>query len=431
MIYEDLLENLMGIELIDSHEHFQAESAYVCGAYDFFDLLEPYVVDSLISSGMTMPEWRSLRDKRQSLEDRWRFLAPWIANIRFTTTFRALEISMQALYGRSIESVDDTIEISRRMAVEGKGLFDRILKPLHILKVCTFVGVFGVAELRDGFLEPIPTVSDFIPRNRQGLDQIESATGVRPRGMESLGRAIDTLFEYYRVNRIRALKFGNGYRRHLDFSQPDSAEAGKVLDRIINGKERGDDLMLGKPGQTLSFDEALPLDDWISERFFSLAEDAGLPVIFHVAMHAWNANNPDYAHAHHLTDMLFRHPRLRVEILHAGAPFIDEAILLARYFPCVTLNLTWAHVIDREITRNAIRSCVEALPLHKVTAFGGDCCYPQQVPGHLRIALENLAKGLQPMVEDRSLSFETAIDIARQWLYENPRNFYGQVDSIL
>ena len=40
VIYEDLLENLMGIELIDSHEHFQAESAYVCGAYDFFDLLE-------------------------------------------------------------------------------------------------------------------------------------------------------------------------------------------------------------------------------------------------------------------------------------------------------------------------------------------------------------------------------------------------------
>jgi len=425
-LYTELLRNIETLPIIDSHEHFRTEAEYRDEKPDFFDLLSPYVVDTLLAAGMPLSEWRRLTDKNCGLEARWSLLEARLPDIRHTNTLRALEISMEELYGLSVKSCEDIREISQRLRADMRsGLFDRVLKPVHIVKACTFVSPFGTADSRDAFVEPIPTVSDFIPRDIEGIELIERWTGIRVRDLESLGRAVDALFEYYRVNRIKALKFGSGYRRVLDFAQPDRVEAERVLDKIVCAKTRGDDLMLGRRSRTVSMDEALPLDDWISERFFSLAEDTGMPVIFHVAMHAWLANNPEYAHAHYLTDMLFRHPRLRVEILHSGAPFIDEAILLARYFPLVTLNLTWAHVIDRSICRKAIRSFVEALPVSKITAFGGDCFFPQQVPGHLKMARENLALGLLPLVEESRLTMNEAVDICRHWLHDNPKKFFG------
>jgi len=425
-VFSVLLRNIEALPVIDSHEHFRTETGYLNATPDFFDLLSPYVVDTLMAAGMSHPEWQRLCDKNRSLEERWSLLCSRLPDIRHTNTFRALEISMEELYGLSIKSCGDIQEISKSLREDMRpGIFDRVLKTRHIVKSCTFVEPFGTAAYRDSFVEPIPTVSDFIPRDIEGIELIERWTGIRVRNLDSLGQAIDSLFDYYRTNRIRALKFGSGYRRVLDFAQPDSIGAERILNKIICAKTRGDDLMLGRRGQTMSSDDVLLLDDWISERFFSLAEDADMPVIFHVAMHAWLANNPEYAHAHYLTDMLFRHPRLRVEILHSGAPFVDEAILLARYFPLVSLNLTWTHVIDRSICRKAVRSFVEALPVSKVTAFGGDCFFPQQVPGHLKIARENLAHGLLPLIEDSTLTSEAAVDIARRWLYDNPLRFFG------
>ena len=77
-------------------------------------------------------------------------------------------------------------------------------------------------------------------------------------------------------------------------------------------------------------------------------------------------------------------------IPHAGYPFFEEVILLVKYYPNAYLNMTWDHIIEREMSINLMKSYIEMFPANKIHAFGGDYFYPQKIAGHLIFAKENI-----------------------------------------
>jgi predicted TIM-barrel fold metal-dependent hydrolase len=115
------------------------------------------------------------------------------------------------------------------------------------------------------------------------------------------------------------------------------------------------------------------------EPYLSLAEELDVPVGFHTGIGPANApfeccpkfriglGNPAL-----IEEVLIRHPKLRVYLMHAGRPFLEETIALMSVYPQVYADIS---VIDWIIPRDEFHAYVQALiraGLGKQLMFGSD-----------------------------------------------------------
>jgi predicted TIM-barrel fold metal-dependent hydrolase len=115
------------------------------------------------------------------------------------------------------------------------------------------------------------------------------------------------------------------------------------------------------------------------EPYLSLAEELDVPVGFHTGIGPANApfeccpkfriglGNPAL-----IEDVLIRHPQLRVYLMHAGRPFLEETMALMSVYPQVYADIS---VIDWIIPRDEFHAYVQALiraGLGKQLMFGSD-----------------------------------------------------------
>ena len=115
------------------------------------------------------------------------------------------------------------------------------------------------------------------------------------------------------------------------------------------------------------------------EPYLALAEELDVPVGFHTGIGPANApfeccpkfrislGNPAL-----IEDVLIRHPKLRVYLMHAGRPFLEETIALMSVYPQVYADIS---VIDWIIPRDEFYAYTQALiraGLGKQLMFGSD-----------------------------------------------------------
>ena len=136
------------------------------------------------------------------------------------------------------------------------------------------------------------------------------------------------------------------------------------------------------------FSDALP------EKHFALAEEFDLPVGLHVgpgapgeayflsARYRASLGNPLS-----LEEPLLRHPKMRLYVMHAGWPFIDEMIALLFYHPQVNVDvgiISWQ--LPRTEFHRYLRRLVDA-GFGKRVMFGSD---QMLFPEMIRVAIENI-----------------------------------------
>ena len=127
----------------------------------------------------------------------------------------------------------------------------------------------------------------------------------------------------------------------------------------------------------------------------------------------------------HMIPMLQRHPSAKFDIYHLGYPWMRETLMLGKGFPNVWLNFCWTHIISQRFAVAGLDEAIDLIPMNKILAFGGDYGVPvEKVYGHLVMAREDLAEVLARRIENGQLSETRALDLARQWLWENPRELY-------
>lgn len=307
------------------------------------------------------------------------------------------------------------MEINDKLKIiNQKGVYEKLYKEYKIEKSLTFT-IYQKQNMKihseNKYLYPIPTMDHIVATSKRVIEELEGQVGFKIQNLEDYIRCVDNLLDFYKGLDVKGLKFGSGYGRVLDYELPDYQKANAVLNNILEG-------------ESYVFEKVKYLDDFITDHIVKRATEYDIPVIFHLGIHASGKNRVERAKASYLSSLVERYPYTKFVLLHAGVPYVLEAIVLSKYYPNVYIDFTWLHIIDRTLAKQALNHCPEMLPVNKVLGFGGDYMYIYNVIGHLQIARENISHVLAKRVISGEINREEAGYIAKLWLHDNAVKFY-------
>ncbi len=422
-VKQSLIVEMSDMDIVDTHEHLPNEAERLKQQVDFATLFSHYCRSDLVAAGMADAEYDRFVAPGLSPSEKWELFSPYYELIISGGYCRAAHLSMERFYGMSrLTSAADAETLSERIQEANKpGLYRRVLK--DACRISTALNFAGMDADRE-FFTPILFVTHFAEiASLETLYAVESETGTSG---TTLSRYLDGLARYLeeqQKNGLKGIKFLFAYSRDLRFDPVDMATAERIFNRIASES-------CGMRPSVLGYEEARPLQDYLVHRLVEIAGDLGLVAVFHTGIQAGNYNNLDNARPTQLWNMFRRYPKVRFNLLHAGLPFVDEAGLLAKYFPNVTIDMAWMHAISPEVSRRALRDWVDLVPRNKVLGFGGDYHVVEKVYGHLVLARENIAAALADKVEQGAMSREEARAWARALLWENPRALYDLAERV-
>jgi hypothetical protein len=155
-------------------------------------------------------------------------------------------------------------------------------------------------------------------------------------------------------------------------------EARISVDTVRDLVQRHTVIALGELGFAYA---GLRPDDASLEPYFALAEALDVPVAIHMA----GAGLPDEPAFRArlgdpllLEEVLVRHPRLRVNVMHAGLPFLEGTLAIMRRYPRVYADLSKisdANAYPREQFHEYLHSLIRA-DLSDRLMFGSDAAGP-------------------------------------------------------
>jgi predicted TIM-barrel fold metal-dependent hydrolase len=413
------------LPVIDTHEHISSEAELLGRQVDIFNLFTPYVVDNLQSAGMTDKEIQLLGNVKADFDEKWNTFYQYYPIIRNTTYFKALVAALEKQYQMKSVSKEEFRRVSDRLRLDyaTKGFMQKIMELNRIESILTFRQA-ALAEVRktygDNKISVVPTVSDLTLKDSSSLKSFSRIMEMPVTTLDDILNGIEKLFREYNSLGIRNIKFGSAYNRRLNYISRSRKEAEAAFYTLIKPQTENPERFTGR----FLTDNQIVLDDYLTCYMVSLAEQYNMNVIFHIGLAAWNYNRVGNSHASDLEWLIGRFPKVNIVLLHAGYPFFEEGILLAKYYPNVYLNMTWDHIIERDKSVEAMKSYIEMLPLNKIHAFGGDYIYPQQIYGNMLFTRENIYIALSDLIRRGRLSEDEAKKIAYDWLYANPKEFY-------
>jgi len=266
------------------------------------------------------------------------------------------------------------------------------LRQAGTMKVATICAVLlfalGPYVLAQEAREPIIDVHLHThPANRFGTVGVPNPVTGRPSAAMTDQALLDAaLAQMRRYNIVPAVGFSdrqsverwrNGAAgRIIGGMQIDQGIAGTRIGELRRDITQGSVRVIGEIGAQYL---GLAPSDPILEPYLSLAEELDVPVGFHTGIASPNTpleccpkfriplGNPAL-----IEDVLIRHPKLRVYLMHAGRPFLEETIALMSVYPQVYADIS---AIDWIIPRDEFYAYVRALiraGLEKQLMFGSD-----------------------------------------------------------
>jgi predicted TIM-barrel fold metal-dependent hydrolase len=153
--------------------------------------------------------------------------------------------------------------------------------------------------------------------------------------------------------------------------------AGEVTPAILRGHYQAG--RFGAMGEITAQYGGLPPTDALLEPYYALAEEFDVPVGIHMGLGPRGAAYTEYPRYRMslsnpllLEEVLLRHPKMRVYVMHAGWPFVDDMIGLLHAHPQVHVDvgvIDW--YLPRQEFHNYLRRLVEA-GFDKRIMFGSD-----------------------------------------------------------
>ena len=145
-----------------------------------------------------------------------------------------------------------------------------------------------------------------------------------------------------------------------------------------------------------------------------------LPVQMHTGMAASNNTIIPDSNPLLLSPLFEDYPDLDFVMMHMGYPYYLELSAMAKTFPKVYPDLSWAHMISPCGARLALSEWLDAVPGTKIFAFGGDCGHEDSILAHLHMAKDNVCRVLAQKVAEGSFDMDCAKWLATRMFRDNP-----------
>ncbi len=236
---------------------------------------------------------------------------------------------------------------------------------------------------------------------------------VRPLAPDILVRTLDDLLEAHRyyVRQVKSEGAAGLKTVSNPYEEPDRQAAQQCFE----------DLRKGTVSSLPSPHSVNPLRTYVMDEMLRYAGEQDLTVAVHTGY--WG----DFRQLDplHMIPVIERHPNVRFDIYHLGFPWVRETLMMGKGFANVWINFCWNHIISQRIASDALDEAIDLLPRNKVLGFGGDFVVPVELAyGHIVMARENIARTLARRIESGQMDQDQALDLARRWLFDNPKELY-------
>jgi len=420
--YERILESIKQMPIVDCHEHQPIPSDYVTPKEPLAFLLRGYFPSDLLSAGISQRDLQFLQDEKIPTEKKWPVFRPYWLRTEHTAYAREVKDIMHH-YGERTVSLESLQRLGKEIRALGEESYIEFLDSLNIKAL--LVNILGTTDELRRFiggeiklpecyrlLVPLPVLHASV-RSFLGIQDV---AGVVDRTVTSLDDFLDAIQEIIRRMKERGavgIKDQSAYVRSIDFAPAARAEAEKLFNKC-----------LANPNDSLGWPEARPLDDFLFHEYMRFARDMKLPVQVHTGHMAGIRNRVYKTNAALFAQVLELHQEVNFDLFHGNWPYMGDLLFLGKNYPNVYLDLCWVNIIDPLYSMDLLERAVLTVPHKKINGFGGDYGVPEVIRAHLSIAQRNIAKALSRLVSDNWLSEKEAINIAADWLFNNPNELF-------
>jgi len=424
-IYTRLRAAIDPLPVIDCHEHTVGPQGAPENREPLACLLAGYVQSDL--AAVTYPGWPAgdfwaiLDDQDIPTERKWPLFEPIWRQTEHTAYARVTKRVLQEVYGEPELTLPALQRIRERLLdLRDPAVYTSVLDRAHIR--CRIVDIWpdmkavlsGKQQIyeRDRLMISLPGFHGI--RSWQNVWDLTQVIDQSVTSLDGFLAACREIFARLKARGALGMKDQSAYGRTLAYSNPSRAEAEPLFNRIM-----------ADPRSALGWPEAKPLSDFLFHRFMEMARELDLPVQIHTGHMAGVRNEITKTNAVQLTPVLELHRDVRFDLFHGNWPYLGEYLFLGKNYPNVHLDLCWLHIIDPVYAKNLLSEGLTAVPHGKFHAFGGD--YGDNIlhaAAHLAIARDVVAAALAEQVEYRWIGEGEALQIAADWLFNNPNEFF-------
>ena len=257
---------------------------------------------------------------------------------------------------------------------------------------------------------PIRTLECFLDRPLYTLDAL--VTGLN----EAISRFRDT-------GKLAAIKIGMAYSRDLTVFDPTRSEAEAAFNRIRNRKAFWDGIQQNSGAVDAA--SARALGDYMCHVLIQRAADENLPVQIHTGYLAGIFGSLAGTKALNLIPIFDKYRTVRFDIFHASWPWASELGAIAKNFPNVWPDMSWAWTMNPTECGRALSEWLDGVPFNKIFAYGADTGLPWCNVGYSIQAKLGIARVLEEKIEAGYFDEATAREVASAIMLENGQEFYG------
>jgi predicted TIM-barrel fold metal-dependent hydrolase len=417
--YQAILDYIVGLEIVDTHEHLTGLEANRNRETDVLqEYLTHYFNSDLRSAGLSAAALRQVMDHTQPLLARWEIVEPYWEMARHTGYGRSLDLTVQALYGLDGIRRDTLLALNEAFlqTLATPGHYRRVLKDASRIAI-SLLDAEGPYD--PAFFRPVVRLDRFIwPRNLQTVLWVEEEYGARIHSLDDWLAACEATLLRAREQGAVAIKNSDAYVRSLRFEPTPLREAERGIEAMRAVRHMPD--WEEKP---INVDVAF--QDAMFHYILGLAEKHAMPVQIHTGIQEGSGNLLTNSDPQLLNPVFVQYPGINFDIFHIGYPYQHTLSALAKMFPNVYIDMCWAHIISPTASVNALAEWIDSVPVNKISAFGGDYGFVDAVYGHQWLARRNVAQALARKVEEGVFDVARACEIARLLFIENPARLFG------
>ncbi len=412
-VYQEILEFIKNQKIIDTHEHIMPREMVSGRDLDIFSTCRnSYARLDFISAGMKSYIWDS-SDYNLKIEAMQKYLpcveqTGYVRNMKLALK-ELLDIDIATISPASYASMTKKVRdaysredwythVYRERANVSVGLIDTYWSVEKFdFDTALFRPVLRVDAFIQGknYTSPYETESTVETETR--LETIADAWGMELDSFDDVLALLDEAFKRYTDASVVAIKIALAYHRPIYFANVSKEDAEQSF---------------------LSGGDKTPFQDYMTHLAIQKATELGLPVQIHTGLLAENScylNNSDP----NLLNNLFRqYPDTKFVIFHFAYPFVETAMVLAKTYPNVYIDLCWVPLISPQVAIQVLDRALDLIPYNKIM-WGGDGYRVEEAFGAVLAIQQVLVNVLVSRVEQSKLDVAGAKRIAEAILYKN------------